>query len=633
VTEHDLYAGGLNFVFGLAECPGRAALISLYRLGQEAGEALFRERALKEALHELGHSLSLGHCPDSCCVMHFSNCLADTDRKGSEPCARCTRALARAGSSGAAAGGRSDGGAANRRILHVDMDAFFAAAEMLRHPELAAKAVVVGGRGDPTRRGVVSAASYGARRYGIRSGMPLRTAFGRCPTAVFLPVDLPYYRELSGRFKTALREFADLVEDAGLDEAYADLTHVEGSSEALGRAIKARIREATGLTGSVGIAPNKLLAKLASDLDKPDGLTILGEGDLEARIWPLEVRVLQGVGPKTQQRLGELGVRTVGDLAQLPVETLVAVFGPAQGRRLHESARGVDERPLVQHWEPKSRGRETTFEQDVDDSETVARALGRLAEEVAAELHRDGQAARVVTVKLRFADFETHTHRETLPASTDDVTTLRDATLRCLGRFVLVKKVRLVGVRVGGLQRKATDASEADRPARLLVTARGLRAGRQAAWALREAVPEARVRGAGFGGILLLEASGDALALAAEVTHAAAGRIGRAMAVLAEVESARGPIEEAAVAIGRAHVGPGEGFCFRLHKRGTHALVEDSPWLEREIGGAIWSALHERDGKAPRIDLTRPDVTVSAEVLGPRTAVCVRRRAWRERGE
>jgi DNA polymerase-4 len=349
-----------------------------------------------------------------------------------------------------------------RRILHVDMDAFFANAERLRRPELAGKPIVVGGRGDPTQRGVVSAASYEARRCGVRSGMPLRTALRRCPTAVFLPVDLPFYRELSERFKAVLREFSDLVEDAGIDEAFADLSHREGAAEDLARAIKARIGAATGLTCSVGIAPNKLLAKLASDLEKPDGLTILREGDLPARIWPLPTRALWGVGPKTEAALRELGARTIGELAGLPLEQLTGAFGAAHGEYLHRAALGIDESPLVAHWEPKSRGRDVTFEEDVDDPERVARALRGLAEAVVADLERHGLAGRVVTVKLRFADFETHTHAVTLPAATDDLATFRDAALRCLRRFALAKKVRLVGVRIGGLERATPTPSEAE---------------------------------------------------------------------------------------------------------------------------------------------------------------------------
>jgi DNA polymerase-4 len=527
---------------------------------------------------------------------------------------------------------RGDGGGSERRILHVDMDAFFANAERLRHPELAARPVVVGGRGDPTQRGVVSSASYEARRHGVRSGMPLRTAWRRCPEAVFLPVDFAHYRELSERFKAALRELAESVEDAGIDEAFADLSQVEGASEALARAIKARIREQTGLSCSIGIAPNKLLAKIASDLEKPDGLTILGAGDLEARVWPLPTRALPGVGPRTEAKLRDLGASRVGELARLPLDALTDAFGPARGAHLHRAARGIDESPLVPHWEPRSIGREITFEEDVDDPRAVASALRELVRDATARLRRDGLAGRVVGVKLRFADFETHSHAETLAAATEDPAALRKAAFRCLRRFSLGKKVRLVGVRIAGLEHAEALASEAGTPARLLVTARGFGTVRDAVRALREAVPAVRVRGAGFAGILFAEAIGDALALAERVARAAAGRIGRVVAVLAEVESARRPIEEAAVALGRRHIGPEESFCFRLHKRGAHALAEPSPVLEREIGGAIWTALRDRDGRDPRVDLASPDVTLAAEVLGPHTVLCLQRRAWHAAG-
>jgi DNA polymerase-4 len=350
-----------------------------------------------------------------------------------------------------------------RRILHLDMDAFFAAIELLRHPELAGRPLVVGGRGDPRQRGVVSTASYEAREYGIRSAMPLRSAYRLCPHAVFLPVDFAEYRRVSLIIKGLLSRFSPVVEDAGVDEAYLDITQSELPSDHIALTIKREIKEATGLTCSIGIAPNKLLAKIASDLDKPDGLTILGEADLEPRIHPLPVRKLPGVGPKTEAKLKQMAVHTIGALAGQPLEKLVEAFGPAHARWLHEAACGVDERTLVTDWEPRSMSHETTFQRDVGDSRVLARMLARLARRVAMEVNQEGYAGRTVTVKLRYADFETHTHERTFEEHTAAPDAIRRAALECLARFGLEKPVRLIGVRVGDL-RKTVEPSRDREP-------------------------------------------------------------------------------------------------------------------------------------------------------------------------
>ena len=340
-----------------------------------------------------------------------------------------------------------------RRILHLDMDAFFAAVELLRRPDLKGKPVVIGGRGDPTRRGVVSTATYEARAFGVRSGMPLRTALKLCPTAVFLPVDFAEYHRYSDRFKAVMREVSPQMEDRGIDEAYLDITALDRSSEAVAREIKERIRADTGLTCSIGIAPNKLLAKMASELQKPDGLTILVPEDVETKIWPLGVRKVPGIGPKTEARLAEMDVRTIGELAAVPVETLVEGFGRSYGGFLYEAARGIDEDPIVTHWEPKQRSRETTFQEDTGDWQTIARTIAALAHDVAEELREEGYRARTVGIKLRFADFETHTREKTLPEPVDAETPIRKAAFECLGRLKLDRRVRLLGVRVGELSR------------------------------------------------------------------------------------------------------------------------------------------------------------------------------------
>ena len=252
-----------------------------------------------------------------------------------------------------------------RRILHIDMDAFFAAVEEKRNPALRGKPVIIGGMGDPSRRGVVSTANYEARKYGVHSAMPLRTAFKLCPRGVFLPVDYEAYATASGQFKSVLLAVTTIVEDVGIDEAYLDLSAEPESDEAIAGRIKRGIAEKTGLSCSIGIAPNKLLAKIASDMQKPDGLTILTEGDVASRLWPMPIRKLYGVGPKTEGHLRQTGITTIGQLAALPLESLVHRFGPSYGQYLHEAARGIDASPLVTHWEPKSFSREHTFQQDV----------------------------------------------------------------------------------------------------------------------------------------------------------------------------------------------------------------------------------------------------------------------------
>jgi len=339
-----------------------------------------------------------------------------------------------------------------RTILHVDMDAFFAAIELLRHPELKGRPLVVGGSGDPMARGVVSTANYEARRYGIRSGMPLRTAFGLCPEAVFLPVDYEHYMAVSERFKPVLRSYGFEMEELGLDEAFLDISERETDPLALGRRIKAAIKQATGLTASVGIGPNKLLAKIASDLEKPDGLTRLTMEDLPTRVWPLPVQTLWGVGPKTAARLAEFGVNTVGELASIAQQTLVQRFGPAHGEHLYRSAHGIDDSPLITHWERKSIGHETTFQHDVSNYDFLLETLGELLGEVMAALHREALKAGSVTVKLRYSDFETHTHTQTLKTPTDGHSEFEEAVLHCLERFELHKPVRLVGIRLGHLE-------------------------------------------------------------------------------------------------------------------------------------------------------------------------------------
>jgi len=340
-----------------------------------------------------------------------------------------------------------------RRILHVDMDAFFAAVELLRNPELKGKPLVIGGRGDPTQRGVVATASYEARKFGVHSAMPLRTAHKLCPDCVFLRVDYQEYSRVSRLIKDILRRFSPIMQDVGIDEAYLDATALEPATEALAHDIKRCIRDETGLTCSIGIAQNKRLAKIASDLNKPDGLTIIGLGDLEAKIWPLPVRKVPGIGPKTEERLKQLRIITIGDLAAIPLERLLELFGQSYGYFLYEAARGIDDRPLVTHWEPKSRSRERTFQRDTADWQTVAKILAELSRDVAQDLRDDRLRARTIGIKLRFANFETLTRDKTLTAATDSTELIRKAAFDCLGRIELKLPVRLLGVRAGGLEK------------------------------------------------------------------------------------------------------------------------------------------------------------------------------------
>lgn len=333
------------------------------------------------------------------------------------------------------------------------MDAFFAAVEQKRRPELKGSPVVIGGDGDPTKRGVVSTASYEARRFGIHSAMPLRTAYKLCPAAIFLPVDYRLYSRVSERIKGILGEFSTTIEDVGIDEAFLDISKDGRPPEEIAEGIKKRIMDETGLTCSIGIAPNKLLAKIASDMQKPDGLTIITERDIEDRVWPLPVRKLWGIGPKTEAYLKGIGIKTIGDLASLPIDRLTEIFGKSYGKYLYEASRGIDNSPLITHWEPKSTGRETTFQRDVDDWQMLAKRLSELTRDVVDDLKQRNYRGKTVTVKVRFSDFKTYTRAKTLKDPADSFDALRRAAFDCFRRFEFKKRVRLIGVRVSGLER------------------------------------------------------------------------------------------------------------------------------------------------------------------------------------
>lgn len=343
-----------------------------------------------------------------------------------------------------------------RLILHVDMDAFFAAIEQLRRPELRGKPVVVGGSGNPQSRGVVSTASYEARAFGIHSAMPLRIAYRKCPQAIFLPVDFDAYAAASRQIMAILRSYTPLVEPMSLDEAFLDVRARPEPPRVLAEEIRQAITRQTGLTASIGIGPNKLLAKIASGLYKPNAVTEITKETAAEVLRGLPAIVLWGIGPKTAARLETaLGVRTVGDLVRVPLHTLQDLFGRRWGEELYRVCWGEDDSPVVTDWEPKSLSRETTFQSDVLRREKIVDTIRALADDVADELRGEGYSGRTIGLKIRYYDFQTHTRAQTLEQPTDDPQTIRQLAIALLDRFTLDRAIRLVGVRVAGLAKSA----------------------------------------------------------------------------------------------------------------------------------------------------------------------------------
>ena len=377
------------------------------------------------------------------------------------------------------------GKARRRWVAHLDMDAFYASVELLRYPDLRGQPVVIGGgrrqaprlgdQGtrtyaqlrDYTGRGVVTTATYEARALGVHSGLGLMKAAQRAPEAVLLPTDFETYRRLSRAFKAAVAEVAPVIEDRGIDEIYIDLTELPGAQDAIGhdphggvRALAQDIRNnvfrSTGLTCSMGITPNKLLSKIASELRKPNGLTVLTLDDLPGVIWPLPAKAINGVGPKAAAKLQTLGVETIGQLAQQPLPALVEAFGRSYGQWLHHAAWGRDDRPVSTHSEPVSVSRETTFERNLHaqrDRSALSEVFTQLCERVAGDLHRKGYLARTIGIKLRFDDFQTVTRDLTLTAPLSEATDIRQAAGQCLKRIALDRRIRLLGVRASGLSK------------------------------------------------------------------------------------------------------------------------------------------------------------------------------------
>ncbi len=373
-----------------------------------------------------------------------------------------------------------------RRIAHLDMDAFFASVELLRYPQLKGLPVVIGGSrhsaeheaqlltqwgaleqipvdafprlGRYVGRGVITTATYAARQFGVGSAMGMMKAARLCPQAILLPIDFVRYRQYSRTFKEVIVATAPVMEDRGIDEVYIDFTHAPGGQAEGGRVLAMQLQQAifaaTGLTCSVGVAPNKLLAKMASEFNKPQGVSVLQPQDLEAQIWPLPCRKINGIGPKAGAKLEALGIVSIGDLAQQPLAWLVQHFGKAYGAWLHAASHGLDDCPVVTESEPVSMSRETTFARDLharDDRAELTAIFTQLCERVADDLQRKGYAGRTIGVKLRYANFKSVSREITVDTFTQDASAIRRVAGQCLKRVPLEQSIRLLGVRVGGL--------------------------------------------------------------------------------------------------------------------------------------------------------------------------------------
>ncbi len=374
-----------------------------------------------------------------------------------------------------------------RRVAHLDMDAFYASVELLRYPQLKGLPVVIGGGSrsamDALRagrdlkdmapaefptldsyvgRGVITTATYAARAFGVGSAMGIMKAAKLCPKAIMLPVDFDEYRRYSQAFKAVIADIAPVIENRGVDEVYIEFTEVAGGQrqggKTLAKLIQKSIVDATGLTCSVGVAPNKLLAKMASELNKPNGISVVMADEIESKIWPLAVRKINGIGPKTDAKLAAQGILTIGDLAAQPLHELVARFGSTYGAWLFEAAWGRDDRPVVTESEPVSMSRETTFERDlhaVRDRAELGRVFTALCESVAKDLQRQGYVGRTIGVKLRTPDFKVSSRDHSIEGFTNDARTIRTAAGLALKRAPLSRPLRLLGVRVGKLMPEA----------------------------------------------------------------------------------------------------------------------------------------------------------------------------------
>jgi DNA polymerase-4 len=394
----------------------------------------------------------------------------------------------------------SPAGGLVRRIAHLDMDAFYASVELLRYPQLKGLPVVIGGARraqdetlrqtyeghtladipldafprlkDYTGRGVITTATYAARQFGVGSALGLMKAAKLCPQAILLPVDFAEIRKYSRAFKAIILDIAPLMEDRGIDEVYIDFTEVPGGQReggrVLARLIQKTIFQQTGLTCSVGVAPNKLLAKMASEFNKPNGISIIFEDDLQSKIWPLACRKINGIGPKADEKLKNLGIKTIAQLATRDLQWLIDHFGQKTGAWMFDAARGVDARPIVLESEPVSISRETSFERDlhaVRDKAELGTIFTRLCAQVADDLQRKGYVGKTIGIKLRYDDFKSVTRDQTLDRHTADAHTIRQTAGLCLKRVPLDKRLRLLGVRVASLAKAGdADTDEDNRP-------------------------------------------------------------------------------------------------------------------------------------------------------------------------
>src|SRR5712691_3016814 len=350
-----------------------------------------------------------------------------------------------------------------RSILHVDMDAFYASIEQLDQPEYKGRPVIVGA--DPKGgkgRGVVAACSYEARKFGVRSALPISRAWKLCPEGVYVRPRMKRYVEVSHQVMAVFRRYTNLVEPLSIDEAFLDITGstaLLGPPESIARSIKTEIRETTGLNASVGLAPNKFLAKIASDLKKPDAFVVVHESEIDAFLRDLPISRLWGVGPKTEQRLHEMGFRTIGELAAASRESLVRSLG-SLGEHLYQLSHGNDDRPVVPNWDPKSISSETTFDEDTDNRELLLRTILELSDHVAERLRKDDYRARKVTLKLRYSNFSTHTKQHSLDKLIQTGEEIAAVARNLFSQFPLDRKIRLIGVSAADLHRDGDDPQQ-----------------------------------------------------------------------------------------------------------------------------------------------------------------------------
>jgi len=342
-----------------------------------------------------------------------------------------------------------------RIILHVDMDHFFSAVEEREHSEYKGKPIVVGA--DPKEgkgRGVVSTCNYEARKFGIKSGMPISKAWKLCPQAIYVPVNYKLYGQVSSNIMVILKRYADKFEQMGFDEAFLDVSSRGSFEEAkkLAREIKKEVYEKEGLTCSVGVGPNKLVAKIASEFQKPDGLTIVVEEDVKKFLWSLPVDKLWGVGKKTERKLHEMKIKTIGDLANYDPSQLIERFGGVLGTQFHLLANGIDRSEVIEGWEAKSISREFTFEEDTSDRDLIYKTLDKLCEQVHNDVRNSRFHFKTVSIKIRYSNFETHTHSKTLPFLTDRLRDIQKTCHELIEAFLQPnRKIRLVGAKVSKL--------------------------------------------------------------------------------------------------------------------------------------------------------------------------------------